>query len=397
MRAYACAYIRIIMKRTCTIGFDARHAIEGDTALSSYARYLIDAMSRACPRRGYFRLYGDRESTREDYRELASRHNVEAMLPDGRLWRKMPWLWRQHAIGRDLQRGDVEIFHSLDERLPLGLGRRNIRSVVTVHSLDFLSTSTFQNPVESTYRRVVMLSSLRRADRIIALSEGLKHDIVSKLGIDSDKVDVIYRGCDSRYNIEPTTEELTRIRECYSLPEHYVLTCGTQLQRKNTAIILEALTLTNNDLHLVVASRPTPYATTLTERAAELGISDRLHIINPTTTADRVALYHMAEVYVLMSLYEGFATSIVEALLTRTPVIAARGTSHEEAGGSTSLYVANDDANALAEGIERIMADETLRNEMTTRGLSYAARFRPEVAAYNILNCYRRINVDIDE
>lgn len=390
-------YTRIIMKRTSTIGFDARHAIEGDTSLSSYSRYIIDAISLACPRRAYFRLYADRESTNIDYRTLTTRHNVEAMLPDGRMWRKMPWLWRQYPIGNDLLRGDVELYHSLDDTLPYGLSRRNIRTIVTIHTLDYLSTRIFQNPIESGYRRIMTHSSLSRADRIIALSEGLKRDIVEKFGIDSDKIDVIYRGCDARYGEEPTTEVVEQTREKYNLPERYVLTCGTQLQRKNTAIILDALTFTSDDLHLVVASRHTPYIDRLQQHANELGIAHRLHVIEPTTLDERVALYHLAEAYLLMSLYEGFATSIVEALMSGTPVVAARGTTHEEAGGPHSIYIDSDDANALAEAIEQLSSDNTLREETIAHGRSYATRFRPEVTAYNILNCYRRINIDIDE
>lgn len=385
------------MKRTSTIGFDARHAIEGDTALSSYSRYVIDAISLACPRHAYFRLYADRESTNSDYRALTARHNVEAMLPDGRLWRKMPWLWRQYPIGNDLLRGDVELYHSLDETLPYGLSHRNIRTIVTVHTLHYLSTNIFQNPVESALRRIITHSSLHRADRIIALSEGLKRDIVEKLGIDSDKIDVIYRGCDAIYGEEPATELVEQTREKYNLPERYVLTCGTQHRRKNTAIILDALTLTSDDLHLVVASRHTPYIESLQQRANELGIAHRLHVIEPSSPEERAVLYHLAEAYVHMSLYEGFATSIVEALMAGVPVIAARGTTHEEAGGPHSTYVESDDANALAEAIEQLSSDSTLREETIAHGRSYATRFRPELAAYNILNCYRRINVYINE
>lgn len=385
------------MKRTVTIGFDARHAIEGDTALSSYSRYVIEAMAATCPRHGYFRLYAESLSSNADYQALAQRHNVEAMLPDGRLWRKMAWLWRLYAIGRDLERGDVELYHSLDEHLPYGLGRRNIRSVVTIHSLDYLSTKTFQNPVESASRRLMTLSSLKRADRIIALSESLKREIIEAFGIDSDSIDVIYRGCDHAYSITPNAEELAAVRERYALPERFILTAGTQHQRKNTAIILDALTMAADDIHLVVASRTTAYTAVLQAHAEELGIAHRLHIIEPATTPHRVALYTLAEAYVQMSLYEGFATSIVEALTTQTPVIASRGTSHEEAGGSNSIYVESNDAKGLAEAIELVASDDELRQRMKQRGKSYVTRFRPEVAAYNILNCYRRINVDINE
>jgi glycosyltransferase involved in cell wall biosynthesis len=97
----------------------------------------------------------------------------------------------------------------------------------------------------------------------------------------------------------------------------------------------------------------------------------------------------------MLSLYEGFSTTIVEALTVGVPVIAARGSSLEEVGGPDSIYVGADDREGLLRAIKRVVESEELRATMVERGWEYAQRFRPEVIAYNLLNCYRRIGVDI--
>ena len=153
------------MRRTNTIGFDAKHATIGDATHSSYALFIIDAMAKACPRRSYFRMYVPEDDTNPDYERLVSRHNVESMEPDGALWRKLWWLWRVYFIGRDLKRGDVELFHSLTEFIPFGLERRGIRSIVTIHSLEFLRLKGLFSPIYSFFRKAILLSSLHRADR----------------------------------------------------------------------------------------------------------------------------------------------------------------------------------------------------------------------------------------
>ena len=385
------------MKRSNTIGFDARYAGSGNTTLSSYARLIIEAMAEACPRRGYFRLYITDNDHHAEYEALTKRHNVESMQPDGALWRRLPWLWRQWPIGRDMKRGDVDLYHSLTEELPFGLERRNIRTVVTIHSLDFLSPYSFTNPLTSALRRLRVTSSLHRADRIVAVSESLKADIVDKFGIDADKIDVIYRGCHPRFAEPITADDRARVKERYSLPAHYLLTSGRQVSRRNTSPIVEALPLLPDDLHLVILSPATPQAERLMRRARSLGIGHRLHLIDNAAEEDIAPIYSLAEIYVLPSRYEGFATTIVEALTAGVPVIAARGTSLEEAGGPHSIYIDPSDPAALAESVTMILDDGELRQAMIAHGHEFTSRFRPEVAAYNILNCYRRIGVEIDE
>ena len=385
------------MKRSNTIGFDARYAGSGNTTLASYARFVIEAMAEACPRYGYFRMYITDNEHHAEYEALVHRHNVEAMAPDGALWRKLPWLWRQWPIGRDMKRGDVDLYHSLTESLPFGLSRRNIRTVVTIHSLDYLDPRAYANPIESALRRIAVASSLRRADRIVAVSEGVKTGIVENFDIDSDKIDVIYRNCHPRF-AEPISEERRAYaRERYKLPERYILVTGRQNERKNTGLVIEALPSLPEDVHLVIAGRRTPYTDRLLRRAASLGVKDRVRLLKMVTGEDYPAIYALAAIYLLPSRYEGFATSILEALTVGVPVIASRGSSLEEAGGPDSIYVDPDDPDALAESILMVLEDEELRQTMVARGRDYITRFRSEVIAYNILNCYGRIGVDIPE
>ena len=118
-------------------------------------------------------------------------------------------------------------------------------------------------------------------------------------------------------------------------------------------------------------------------------------IIHGVADEDMPAIYRGAIAYLMLSLYEGFSTTIVEALTVGVPVIASRGSSLEEVGGPDSIYVGSDDRKGLLAAIKRVLEDEELRTRMIERGREYAQRFRPEVAAYNLLNCYRRIGIDI--
>ena len=383
------------MKRSYTIGFDAKHANRGNTKQSSYARFVIDALSSACPKSAYFRMYIEQSEPHSDYDALAERPNVESMEPDGVLWRKLSWLWRMWHIGRDMERGDVELYHALAGLVPYGLARRNIRSVVTVHSLEFLRLRRLFSPIYNFYRRAIMLSSMHRADRIVAVSECVKRDIVRYLHINEDKIDVIYSGCHRRFS-EPVTEaEMERVRERYNLPNRYLLVAGRHNARKNLNHIIETLPQMDSDVDIVIVGRGTEQTTNLVRRMKALGVESRVRLLYGVADKDMPAIYRGATAYLMLSLYEGFSTTIVEALTVGVPVIAARGSSLEEVGGPCSIYVESDDRKGLLEAINRVLGSEELRQQMVERGWEYAQRFRPEVIAYNLLNCYRRIGIDI--
>ncbi len=385
------------MKRNNTIGFDAQYANTGDATLFSYARFIIEAMAEACPRHSYFRMYVSGDETTEEYTRLATLHNVESMEPDGGVWRKLPWLWRLFPIGRDLQRGDVELFHSLSEFVPFGLQRRGIPSIVTVHNLDFIRLRKHFMPLHNFLRRIAMTASLRRADRIIAVSENVKKDVVRYLHIDSEKIDVIYRGCHRRFTEDISEERLREVEERYHLPKRYMLFVGTHVPRKNLGLLIETMPEIDHDIELVIVGRATTHTKHIKQRIKSLGLKDRVHMLYGVADEDMPAVYALASLYLMPSLYEGFPPTIVEALTVGVPVIATRGSSMEEAGGASSMYIGSSDREALAGAITQIMHDEELRQGMIREGKSYASRFRAEVVAYNIMNCYKRIGVDISE
>ena len=383
------------MKRSYTIGFDAKHANRGNTKQSSYARFVIDALSSACPKSAYFRMYIEKSEPHSDYEALAEKPNVESMEPDGVLWRKLSGLWRVWRVGRDMERGDVELYHALAGVVPFGLERRNIRSVVTVHNLEFLRLRRLYSPIYNFYRRAIMLSSMRRADRIIAASECVKRDLVRYLHIDSEKIDVIYGGCHHRFSEPITALEMERVRERYNLPDRYLLVAGKHNARKNLAHIIENLPQMDSDVNIVIVGRGTVHTESLVRKMKALGVEDRVRLLYGVADEDMPAIYSGATAYLMLSLYEGFSTTIVEALTVGVPIIASRGSSLEEVGGPDSIYVEPDDGNALLGAIRSVWESEELRNYMVEHGKEYAQRFRPEVIAYNILNCYRRIGIDI--
>ena len=386
------------MKHGYTIGFDAHYANTNNTDLGNYSRSIIDALAAASPRHCYVRMYVRKRHPNAAYDALDHRANIESMEPDGTFWRKFTWLWRNFRLAKDAERGDVALFHGLAGELPLGLARHKIRSVVTLHDLEFIHLTSFYNPLQRALFRLHRAYMLHLADRIVAVSDCVKRDAVKYLHIDPEKIDVIYRSCGKEFHTPLSNEQLAVVRERYALPERYMLTVGTQSERKNISLIIEAMAeVQDKELQLVIVGRCTGNTEQIRHRIKSLGLEDRVTFLYGVPSADLPAIYACAEMFLNVSIYEGFAQSIVEAITMGVPVIASSGSSHEEAGGEGSIYVSPKDRVELKEAIERLAASSELRAEMAQKGRDYSTHFRSEVIAYNIINCYRRIGIDLNE
>ena len=384
------------MKQNRCIGFDAEYMNIGSSELGSYGRYIVEALAMACEKTTYFRMYAPHQGSDVDYEALVALQNVESMSPDGRCWRKVPALWRMGRVSWDARCGNVELFHGLANELPFGLSRNNILGIVTIHNLGFLR-ATSGNPIMRQIRRLRLKSACHRADRIMAISENTKRDIVEWLDIDPDKIDVVYHGCHARFNEPVSAERIAEVRERYRLPDNYLLYVGAHKSYKNIELALEALATLSEEVSLVVVGNHTPYTEELRDLIQSLGIEERVLMPSGVASEDMPALYAGAEMLLCTSRHEGFSMPIIEAMSVGIPVIAVHGTCHEEAGGEAAIYVSPDDSEELADNIKIVRMNDVLRHRMVAAGREQVSRFRPEVVAYNILNCYKRIGVDLTE
>ncbi|MDE6828089.1 MAG: glycosyltransferase family 4 protein, partial [Alistipes sp.] len=231
----------------------------------------------------------------------------------------------------------------------------------------------------------------READRVIAISEATKRDIVKFFGIAPEKIDVVYQGCDEQFKREVPQTALQSVRAKYALPQHYVLTVGSIEQRKNLLLVVQAAARMAEPPHIVAVGRRTPYTALVERYAVEHGLSERLHIHDKVEFADLPAVYRMADAFVYPSRFEGFGIPMIEAACCGVPTVGATGSCLEEAGGPGAAYVDPDDPQALADWLTEILSDESLRRRMVDAGREYVARFEPERITADLLRVYQRV------
>jgi glycosyltransferase involved in cell wall biosynthesis len=226
--------------------------------------------------------------------------------------------------------------------------------------------------------------TVKEADRIIAISERTKQDIMELGGVSADKITVIYQSYAPRFSEKPTPEQVAAVRERYQLPERFILNVGTIEQRKNLRLAIEALDYLPEDIHLVAVGRQTKYA-------EQLPKGPRVHLLSGVDDASLAVIYSLAEVFVYPSRYEGFGIPIIEAIAAGLPVVACTGSCLEEAGGPASLYVDPDDAKGMASAVQSMLKGNADREQHIRQSQQYIERFKGTDVAAQVLKVYEEV------
>lgn len=373
------------------IGFDGKRAVQNFTGLGNYSRYIVDILCQFYPENKYV-LYAPKKRENKRLDKLTKQYRqLQLSYPTTSFWKKLSSLWRVWEVTRQLEKEKIDIFHGLSNELPLNIHKSKVKSIVTIHDLIFLRYPQYYRPIDRKIYTYKFRKACENADKIIAVSECTKRDIIEYFGIPADKIEVVYQGCDTSF-IHPVTEEKKReVRTKYQLPEHYILNVGSIEERKNALSAVKALMMLPDQIHLIIVGRQTEYTDRIKSFIKENKLEERVHIISNVSFDDLPAFYQLAEIFVYPSRFEGFGIPIIEALYSGIPVVAATGSCLEEAGGPDSIYVHPDDIKGMGNAFKLIYSDPETKKGMIEKGQIFAKRFSEKKQAEELLNIYKKL------
>ena len=331
------------------IGYDAKRIVRNGTGLGSYGRTLVNSLSEN--QRLKMRLYAPDKGCDDFRQQVILRPNINFIYPDFLRFRFQRDLWRTRGVVNQLHRDGVQLYHGLSGELPVGLKAAGIPGIVTIHDLIFLRHPEYYHWLDVQIYRWKFFHTLREANRIIAISECTKRDILAYGHFPEDKIDVIYQSCSPRFCSRVDCSEKQRVRAKYHLPARYVLNVGSIEMRKNVLLVVKALQQLPADISLVIIGRHTSYTNKILKYVHTHNLEQRVLILHGIPDEDLPSIYQLAEVFVYPSRYEGFGIPIIEAIQSGLPVVACTGSCLEEAGGPDCIYVDPDDVSAMAAAI----------------------------------------------
>ena len=378
------------------IGFDAKRAAQNRTGLGNYSRFVVRTLSEQMPQNDYH-LYAPRKSRTPYIGEIPTLGDLGLHFPERAAWRLLPSLWRSRGILADLRRDGIELYHGLSNELPLGISGTGCRSVVTIHDLIFVHCPEYYHPIDRLIYNYKFGRACREADRVVAVSEFTKREVMRYYGVAEEKIDVVYQGCDPAFGAPIARGTLDDVRRRYSLPPRFVLYVGSIERRKNLMLVAQAAAVAAKrargggvPVPVVAVGRHTPYEDEIRACLHKEGIAGAFRFVHGVPFADLPSFYRLATAFVYPSRIEGFGIPMLEAITSGVPAIGCTGSCLEEAGGPDSLYVDPDDAPAMADAIETACADGPRRSRMIDGGRGYALRFSDERLARDLMETYRR-------
>lgn len=373
------------------IAYDAKRAYNNNTGLGQYSRNLLSALLADYPQHQY---YLATPKVTGMFQPVGS--HVRLLEPNG-FYKAFPSLWRSNGVRHQLAKHGVELYHGLSHELPIGLGAAGIRSVVTMHDLIFERYPKQYKPVDVAIYRKKFRYACQHADVVIAISQQTKQDLIDYYRVPEQKIQVCYQSCNTAFQGQLTSDEKELVRAKYQLPNEYLLTVGSVIERKNLMTICKALHSLKGklDMPLVVIGTGGDYMSRVKQYISSVGMQQQIVFLSERTGGvageDMPAIYQMANMMLYPSIFEGFGIPILEALWSKLPVVTSNVSCMPETGGDAAKYVNPLDMDELATAILDVATNSNLREQMIAKGLVHAQRFAPSKCAAHVMDVYKRL------
>jgi len=256
-------------------------------------------------------------------------------------------------------------------------------ALTTVHDLSYIHYPQYHPKERVSLLHKLLPVSIERAQRVIAVSEFTRDELLRHFAVAPQKIVVISPAAAEEYR-PYSNGECEQLRQRYSLPVNYVLSVGTIEPRKNLLGLVTAFAALPADYRdafpLVLVGAMGWHTEAIMAALAKLE-GHQLIMLGYIPQSDLPMLVAAATVMAYPSFYEGFGMPVVEAMAAGTPVLASNCSALSEVSDGAAVLVDPNDDNAIAEGLQQLLSDESLRRQCRDRGLLSARRYCWQLSA----------------
>lgn len=345
--------------RQVKIGFDAKRIFFNHTGLGNYSRSLVAGLTQVFPENEYH-LYTPGMPHFQQFPH--GKQGVHCHMPNSRITRKFPALWRTLELRRELERDRIQIFHGLSNELPAGIERTPIRTVVTIHDLIFLHFPDQYPRIDRRIYHQKLIMAAKSAHLILATSEQTKQDILEFLNIDPIRVVVHYQDCNSSFQVQHTSNEIKRFSDRHGLNQPYLVSVGTLEERKNHLNLIKAYQALNEPgLQLILAGKKAGAYEDIENFVRTNNLQKQVVFMENLTPEEMPLLIQGSLGSAYISNYEGFGIPVLEGLRSGVPVLTSTISSMPEVGGKVAVLVDPTQPDEIEKGLRKILSDNRTR------------------------------------
>jgi len=368
------------------LGIDASRAFKNlRTGTENYSYHLISEFAKI-KTPDTFRLY-----LRENHPKKWPA-NFESKII---FW---PRFWTQAGLAFECFKSPPDVLFIPAHTLPV-VRRSKLKTVVTIHDLGAQFLPQYHTFPQKIYLNWSTNFAVKFATRIIAVSQATKKDLIEKLGVEAERIEVVYEGVDhQKFKVQSSKFKIEKALKKYQIKSPYLLFVGTIQPRKNVGRLIEAFAQVlkeRENLNLVLAGAKGWLADEVYQLPKKLGVEKQIKFLGYVDEGDLPLLYNGALVFVLPSLVEGFGLPPLEAMACGCPVVVSATSSLPEVAGKAGILIDPESIDSIAKALLTVESYYTSNydryEEMRQKGLAQAQKFSWEKCARETLAVLERI------
>ena len=282
----------------------------------------------------------------------------------------------------------IDVYHYLHFDMPISV--TTIPSVMMIHDLYPLVLEEYCSKLKQIYFKTVTAYNIRRAAKVITISQSTKNDIVKHFGVNGKNIEVVPPGAGPQFHPINDQAILDTVTKAYDLPPAFLLYCGMHKKHKNLHRLIMAFSQLPKSMQkmfpLVITGKHCSDTDDLQQHIKQQNLTPYIHFIGYAPEDHLPALNNLAALSILPSLYEGYGISPAEAMSCGTPVIGSNISAIPEvistAGRLFNPYNVDDIASTLKDAIENDVNNQTIQEKC----LEHAKQFDWKIKAERTYN-----------
>lgn len=268
--------------------------------------------------------------------------------------------------------------------------------ITTLHDLTPILFPNFHTTFNNYMFRYILPLTIKNSDRVIAISQATKRDIVRLLHVPDDKVSVVYIAANEKF--KPMKNAKEQLKKKFRISEDFILFVSTIEPRKNLQRLIKAYFLAKKigmKEKLVIVGSPGwgDGYNNVRKLVKSLNLTDDILFMGYVNDKDLPFFYNSAKVFIYPSIYEGFGIPPLEAMQCGCPVIASNTSSIPEVVGDAGILIDPYNEHEMAERMLEVLKSESLRKELRERGLRQAKKFSWEKCARETIRVYESLSL----
>jgi glycosyltransferase involved in cell wall biosynthesis len=383
------------------IGIDCRTILNPEkddlVGITHYTYQLVKHLINLENKKNEYILFFDKEVAEKNMTKFSKPWVKIKYFPFIQYKKFLPIIYSHFLISAFLKRENLDVWHSPTTNLPPSYDEP---SIVTVRDLSIYKFPKLFSSSQFLNVKIIMPNALKRAKKIIAISQSIKQDLIKIFKTPANKIEVIYNGINKELFYSLPKSEIEKIKNQYKIKENFILFLGTLEPRKNIETLIEAYELfqknSTTKYQLVIAGKDGWNAQKIHKQTSRSPYKNEIIFTGYIGPENLNALFSEAKVFVFPSLYEGFGTPVIEAMAKKIPVITSNIESLSEITAGSVILINPHKKQEISKALEIILNNEELRVKLIEKGFKRAKEFCWEKCAEKTLEVYKNISLPMN-